>query len=452
MAVWFATLAGLGLYHIAHRPEILAALLPHHAVRYFTTHGPHGGLILGSVVLAVTGGEALYADMGHFGLRPIRLSWTFFVFPSLVLCYLGQGALILREPQASENPFFAMVPVGPPTYALVLLSSAATVIASQALIAGAFSLTRQAMLLGYLPRMTIKHTAYHTEGQIYIPRVNALLAMGSIGLVLVFRHSVKLAAAYGIAVTGTMTITSILFYIVSRHTWGWSRLKAGALLALFLSFDVPFLIANLFKFFDGGYVPMLIGAALIARMLIWSQGRTMLLDTYARRYSTFDKAKPLINRSLTIRVPGIAIFFSPSAEYVPPILVHHVARCRSLQETVVLLTVEHPPVPVAARNERWRCTPLGDGFYRMVVSFGYMEEPLLRPVLRDAARALGIPLDSGETTYYVGYENIVVRDQSSFNWIPEALFSYFNRNAFHDEERYGMPLDQVVEIGAQLRV
>jgi KUP system potassium uptake protein len=452
MAVWFTTLAGLGLYHIAQRPEILAALSPHHAVQFFVTHGPRGGLILGSVVLAVTGGEALYADMGHFGLRPIRLSWTFFVLPSLVLSYLGQGALVLEDPQAAANPFFAMVPAGPAAYALVLLSSAATVIASQALIAGAFSLTRQAVLLGYLPPTTIKHTAYHTEGQIYIPRVNALLAIGSIGLVLVFRQSVKLAAAYGIAVTGTMTITSILFYIVSRHTWGWSRLKAGALLVLFLSFDVPFLLANLFKFFHGGYVPMLIGAALIARMLIWSHGHRALLETYASRFSTFDKARPLIDRWLATRVPGIAVFFSPSAEYVPPILVHFVARGRSLHETVVMLTVEHPPVPVIAEDARWRLTSLGDGFYRLVVAFGYMEEPLLLPVLHEAAKATGIPLDSNDTTFYVGYETIVVQDQATINRLPEALFSYFNRNALHDEEHYGIPLDQVVEIGAQLRV
>jgi KUP system potassium uptake protein len=452
MAVWFTTLAGLGLYHIARRPEILAALWPHHAVRYFLTHGPRGGLILGSVVLAVTGGEALYADMGHFGLRPIRLSWTFFVLPSLVLCYLGQGALVLRDPQAAENPFFALVPAGPAAYALVLLSSAATVIASQALISGAFSLTRQAMLLGYLPRMTIRHTAYHTEGQIYIPRVNALLALGSIGLVLIFRHSVKLAAAYGIAVTGTMTITSVLFYIVSRYTWGWSRLKAGALLALFLSFDLPFLLANLFKFFQGGYVPMLIGAALIARMLIWSHGRRALLETYASRYSTFDKARPLIDRMLVTRVPGVAVFLSPSAEYVPPILVHHVARSRSLHETVVMLTVERPPVPVVAEDARWHLTPLGNGFCRLVVAFGYMEEPRLLPVLCEAAKATGIPLDSTDTTFYVGYENVIVRDELRINRIPEALFSYFNRNALHDEEHYGMPLDQVVEIGAELRV
>jgi KUP system potassium uptake protein len=452
MAIWFTTLAGLGLYHIAQRPEILAALLPHHAVHYFLTHGPKGGLILGSVVLAVTGGEALYADMGHFGLRPIRLSWTFFVLPSLVLCYLGQGALVLRDPQAVENPFFAMAPAGPAAYALVLLSSAATVIASQALISGAFSMTRQAMLLGYLPPMTIKHTAYHTEGQIYIPRVNALLAVGSIGLVLIFQHSVKLAAAYGIAVTGTMTITSILYYIVARHSWGWSRLKAGSLLLLFLLFDVPFLLANLFKFFEGGYVPMLIGAALIARMLIWSRGRRSLLETYASRFSTLDKARPIIDRWLSTRVPGNGVFFSPSSEYVPPILVHHVARTRSLHQTVVMLTVERPPVPVIAEDARWRLTPLGDGFYRLIVAFGYMEEPLLLPVLHVVAKAAGIPLDSKETTFYVGYETIIVRGQSAITRIPEAIFSYLNRNAVHDEEHYGVPLDQVVEIGAQLRV
>jgi KUP system potassium uptake protein len=452
MAVWFTTLAGLGLYHIAQRPEVLGALSPHHAVHFFVTHGPHGGLILGSVVLAVTGGEALYADMGHFGLQPIRLSWTFFVLPSLVLCYLGQGALVLQNPLAAENPFFAMVPAGPTAYALVLLSSAATVIASQALISGAFSLTRQAMLLGYLPPMTIRHTAYHTEGQIYIPRVNALLAIGAIGLVLIFRHSVKLAAAYGIAVTGTMTITSILFYIVSRHTWGWSRWKAGALLVLFLSFDVPFLLANLFKFLDGGYVPMLIGAALIARMLIWSYGRRTLLETYASRYSTFDKARPLIDRSLSTRVPGTAVFLAPSAEYVPPILVHYAVRTRSLHETVVMVTVERPPVPVVAEDARWRLASLGDGFYRLVVAFGYMEDPLLLPVLHAAARATSIPLDTNDTTFYIGYENIIVQGEARINRIPETIFAYFNRNAMHDEEHYGMPLDQVVEIGTQLRV
>lgn len=319
-------------------------------------------LILGSVVLAVTGGEALYADMGHFGVRPIRLAWTCFVLPSLVLGYLGQGALILRNAEAAENPFFALVPLGLPTYLLVLLSSAATVIASQALISGAFSLTRQAMLLGYLPRVTIKHTAYHTEGQIYIPEVNGMLAVGCILLVLTFRESVKLAAAYGIAVTGTMAITSVLYYIVIRHTWGWNKWKSMALLALFLTFDIPFLVANLFKFFEGGYVPMLIGAALIAGMLIWSRGRTALIERYSSRYPTMEAAKPSIARSLCSRVPGTAVFLSPSADHVPPMLVHHVERSRSLHETVILLTVQGASTPVVADHERYKLAALGEGY------------------------------------------------------------------------------------------
>jgi KUP system potassium uptake protein len=454
MTVWFATLAALGIYHVWQQPEILGALSPHHGAGFFARHGIRGMLILGSVVLAVTGGEALYADMGHFGVRPIRLAWTVFVLPALALCYLGQGALVLRNPQASADPFFSLVPSEPHiyTYLLVALSSAATVIASQALISGAFSLTRQAMLLGYLPRVTIKHTAYHTEGQIYIPEVNNLLAVGCLALVLTFRESVKLAAAYGIAVTGTMAITSILYYIVVRHTWGWSRWKAGAILALFLAFDIPFLVANLFKFFDGGYVPMLIGAALIAGMLIWSRGRTILMEKYASRFATLDAARPILARSLSSRVPGTAVFLAPSAEHVPPVLVHHVERSRSLHETVLLVTVQVLAVPVAPEQSRCQFKDLGDGFYRLVIAFGYMEDPLLLPALEAMARAHGIALNVAEATYYVGHETIVVRDHATINRIPEAIFSYLNRNAVHEDRRYGMPMNQVVEIGTQIEI
>jgi len=452
MTVWFITLGVLGVHHILQRPEILGALSPHHGLSFFLRHGIHGMLILGSVVLAVTGGEALYADMGHFGVRPIRLAWSAFVLPALALCYLGQGALVLRNREAIDNPFYSMVPAGAPTFLLILLSSAATVIASQALISGAFSLTRQAMLLGYLPRMTIKHTAYHTEGQIYIPEVNMMLAIGCLALVLTFRESVKLAAAYGIAVTGTMAITSILYYIVTRHTWGWSRWQAGALLAVFLSFDIPFLLANLFKFFDGGYVPMLIGAALIAGMLIWSRGRTALMESYARRYATCDTIRALLDRVIATRVPGTAIFLSRSPDHVPPILVHHAERSRSLHENVILLTVEQSTAPIVRDECRWRMTDLGDGFFRLIISFGYMEEPLLVPALEAAARTEGIPFDAADTTYYVGHETIVVKDELTLNRIPEAIFSYLNRNAVHEEKRFGMPLAQVVEIGAQIDI
>jgi KUP system potassium uptake protein len=450
MVVWFATMAALGFYHLLQKPEILAALSPHHGAAFFLRHGVHGLLILGSVVLAVTGGEALYADMGHFGLRPIRLMWTFFALPALVLGYLGQGALILRHPEAVENPFYAQVPAGLPTYLLVLLSSAATVIASQALISGAFSLTRQAMLLGYFPRVTIKHTAYHTEGQIYIPEINSLLAIGCLALVLTFRESVRLAAAYGIAVTGTMAITSILYYIVVRYSWGWGKWKAGALLALFLTFDVPFLVANLFKFFEGGYVPMLIGAALIAGMLIWSRGRTHLMERYKTQFSTLEIALPAIQRSLCLRVPGSAVFLAPCPDHVPPVLVHHVERTRSLHETVVLLTVQEMPIAVVPAESRYSVTSAGDGFYQLIVSFGYMEEPLLLPVLHTVAQAERIPFDPNEATYYIGHETIVASDEGNMSRIPEAIFSYLNRNAVHEERRYGMPAEQIVEIGTQI--
>jgi len=452
MVVWFVTMAGLGIYHIIQKPEILAALSPHHGAAFFLRRGIYSLLILGSVVLAVTGGEALYADMGHFGIRPIRLGWTFFVLPSLVLGYLGQGAMILRDPspEVIESPFYAMVPAGFYTVLLVLLASAATVIASQALISGAFSLTRQAMLLGYLPRVTIKHTAYHTEGQIYIPEVNNLLAVGCILLVLTFHKSVSLAAAYGIAVTGTMAITSILYYIVARYSWGWSRWRAGAILALFLTFDIPFLVANLFKFFEGGYVPMLIGAALIAGMLIWSRGRTALMEQYSSRYPTLAAARPFIRRWLSSRVPGTAVFLAPSPDHVPPILVHHVERSRSLHETVVLLTVEKASIPVVPPESRYQLTELGEGFYKLIVSFGYMEEPHLIPVLREVSQAEQIALEFENATYYIGHETIVASNEGVLSRVPEAVFSYLNRNAVHEDRRYGMPSAQIVEIGTQI--
>ena len=452
MAVWFVTMAGLGIYHITQKPEILSALSPHHGLSFFVRNGFHSMLILGSVVLAVTGGEALYADMGHFGIRPIRTAWTFFVLPSLVLGYLGQGAMILRDPspRVIENPFFALVPPGVFTYLLVLLSSAATVIASQALISGAFSLTRQAMLLGYLPRVTIKHTAYHTEGQIYIPEVNSLLAVGCLLLVVTFRESVRLAAAYGIAVTGTMAITSVLYYIVVRYSWGWSKWRAGLLLALFLAIDIPFLIANLFKFFEGGYIPMLIGAALIAGMLIWSRGRTALMEQYSSRYPTLEAAKPFIRRWLCSRVPGTAVFIAPSPDHVPPILVHHVERSRSLHEAVVLLTVQKESIPVVADESRYQFSELGDGFYKLIVSFGYMEDPHLVPVLHEVARTEQAPLNFDSATYYIGHETIVASDEGVISRVPESIFSYLSRNAVHEERRYGMPVDQIVEIGTQI--
>jgi KUP system potassium uptake protein len=452
MLVWFLTLALLGLRQIVERPDVLQAIFPWHGVEFFQRHGLHGLLILGSVVLVVTGGEALYADMGHFGLVPIRRAWLVLVMPSLVLSYLGQGALVLRDPAAAANPFYALVPPGAATYALVLLASLATIIASQALISGAFSLTRQAMLLGFLPRVTVRHTAYESEGQIYIPEVNVLLGIGCLSLVLTFRESVKLAAAYGLAVTGTMVVTTILYYLVVRYAWGWGRLRSLAVLGLFLALDIPFLVANAFKFFDGGYIPMLIGAGLIAAMLIWSRGRTAVMRGYSTQYGTFEAEWPRLRSLVSARVPGTAVFLAADRGHLPPVLVHQIERTRSLHETAVLLTVTDSPVPEVPESERATVERLIDGFYRVGLRFGYMEQPLLMPCLRRIASEADLPIDIDTATFFIGHSTIVADHAGQLAFIPEAIFAYLKRNAVREEQRYGLPADQVMEIGEQISI
>ncbi|MBV8709275.1 MAG: KUP/HAK/KT family potassium transporter [Acidobacteriaceae bacterium] len=450
MLVWFTTLAALGIWHILEYPAILGALSPHHGISFFARHGIHGFLILGSVVLVVTGGEALYADLGHFGIAPIRRAWLGLVFPALLLGYLGQGALVLSHPEARENPFFAQVPVGAATVALVLLSSAATVIASQALISGAFSLTRQAMVLGYFPNVTVQHTSEQTEGQIYIPEVNALLALGCLLLVLTFRESVKLAAAYGIAVTGTMAITSVLFYIVAHYRWQWAAWKAVALLLFFLSFDIPFLGANLFKFFEGGYVPVLIGASLIAAMLIWNRGRTSLEEQYATKYPSFTAVRPQIQECLAQRVPGTGVFIASSPDHVPPILVHFVKRCRALQEHVLLLTVRTETYAYVPLDQQYEITDLGDGFWNVVLHFGYMEHPRVAERLQEVIEKKHLPIDLKEITYYVGKETLTAAKSGQMGRVAERIFAYLQRNAVEVESTFCLPPQQVVEIGTQI--
>jgi len=449
MVVWFATIGGLGAYQVAQHPEILRALSPVWGVRYFVDHGVIGALILGSVVLAVTGGEALYADMGHFGRKPIRTVWIAFVMPALVLAYFGQGALWLSDPSI-DNPFFAMVPAGGWSFALVILSSAATVIASQALISGAFSLTRQAMLLGYFPRVTIRHTSHATEGQIYIPEINWLLAGGCIMLVLAFRSSDKLAAAYGIAVTGTMAITSVVYYIVTRETWGWSRARALPLLVAFLSFDLAFFGANLMKFLDGGYVPMLIGTGFIAAMLIWSRGRTLVVEQYTAKFPSVADAMPALDRMLVARVPGTAVFLASSLDHVPPSLMRVAERGRTLHEHVVLLTVRNDDVPEVADAHRAKYEALGDNLHRVVIHLGYMEHPSVHDVLQRVAAEHGIPFGDAEVTYYLGRETILNTGAGRMSKVAETLYSYLQRNAVAADRAFGIPPAQVVEIGTQI--
>ncbi len=450
MIVWFGTLAGLGIYHISHDPEILLAALPHHAVNYFLRHGLSGVHILASVVLAVTGGEALYADMGHFGMKPIRWVWTGFVMPSLLLAYFGQGAHALRVPATMANPFFNMVPPGTATYALAILSSFATVIAAQALISGAFSLTRSAMQLGYFPRVRVKHTASESQGQIYVPQVNYILAIGCILLVLIFRESTRLAAAYGLAVTGTMVLTSCIYYVVIRESWKWPAARAIPLLVFFLAMDLPFLWANLFKFLDGGYVPVLIGAAVMIIMVLWNRGRTIIAHKYAIRFPTPEAAKKRLESRLVARVPGTAVFMASSPETLPPVLVHHVERTRVLPETLILLTVQVTTRPHVAIENRYTVTKSPEGFYRVVIRFGFMEEPLVPPVLEEAVKTADIPFPGSEVTYYLGRENFLASRRGRMGVIAETIFSFLQRNAVTADRHFGLPYRQVVEIGTQM--
>ena len=450
MLVWFLTLGVLGVYHLTFNPEILGAISPHHAVGYFARHGWPGLHILSSVVLAVTGGEALYADMGHFGVKPIRTAWLWIVFPCLMLGYFGQAAHVLRNPESAANPLFSMVPQGPATIALVILSSMAAVIASQALISGSFSLTRQAMQLGFFPRFNVKHTAHDVEGQIYIPRINYFLGIGCVVLVLLFRESTKLAAAYGIAVSGTMAITSVIFFLVARKTWKWGMGKSLAVLAGFLALDLPFLAANLGKFTDGGYVPILIGGVILAIMVIWNRGRSLMGHRARVRFASWDAAEARVNKRLAARVPGTAVFMNSNADMLPWPLVRHVERSRALQETVVLLTVKITGEPTVPEADRFTWEQLPNGFHRIVMRFGFMEELHILPVLERVVAAHKIPFAEEEVTYYLGRENLIASAKGQMGVVTESVFAFLHRNAVAADRFFGLPPRQVVELGTQM--
>jgi len=449
MLVWFLTIAALGTWQIVQRPEVLAAVWPGYALHFFTSHCFHGLHLLGSVVLAVTGGEALYADMGHFGARAIRLVWLVLVLPALLLCYFGQGALVLRDPSLVPQAFYSLVPQGWATWSLIVLSSLAAIIASQAMISGAFSLTRQAMQLGFFPRVTIKHTAHSVEGQIYVPEINWLLAASGVLLVLGFRRSQGLASAYGIAVTGTMTITSIVYYVVMRNVFAWPRWRAVPLVAVFLAFDLPFFSANLLKIADGGWVPVTIGAMLVATMLVWSRGRSLLLEQYALRFPSFDQTVGMIERDLYARVPGAAVFMASNATHLPPSMMHFVRRVRVLPETVVLLTVLTENVPSVPSKRRYHLEALGQGIYRLIVHYGFMDSQLIPRVLARAAREAKLPFNPDQVTYYVGRDSFLATSAGAMGRLTESIFSYLSRNAVTADQHFGIPAYQVVEIGLQ---
>ncbi len=463
MVVWFSVLAVLGVRSIIEHPSVLQAVSPHYAVSFFAANGFHGFAILGSVVLCVTGGEALYADMGHFGRKPVRIAWYGLVLPALVLNYFGQGALLIAatdETRATvaQNPFYALVPQGWLVYPLVAISTAATIIASQALISGAFSLTRQAVQLGYLPRVTIKHTSSQTEGQIYIPSVNWALAIGCVGLVLAFKASSNLAAAYGIAVTGTMAITSIAFFVVARERWHWSQLKAGALVAFFLVIDLAFLGANALKFLDGGFVPIAIAIAIFFAMRVWKRGRALLAQYFTKAatplesfledlgMSTFECAD---GKLPIVRTPGVAVFLTSSPTGTPPLLMHHVRHNLALHATVMLVTVTTESVP-RVTGDRFTLEELEHGFYRVGIRVGFMETPDVPRALDALFARHELGFSAKQVTYYLGRETLLATSHGEMGQREEQLFAFLTKNSQNATRYFAIPPERVVEIGMQI--
>ncbi|MDB5220714.1 MAG: Kup system potassium uptake protein [Myxococcaceae bacterium] len=461
MVLWFVTIGALGAYHLTRNVHVIAALNPFHAYEFFAHHKLRGITVLGGVVLTITGGEALYADMGHFGRKPIRIAWLALVFPSLLLAYFGMGAIVLLDPSAASNPFYAMVPRGPATYALVALATAATIIASQALISGAFSLTNQAVQLGFFPRVTIKHTSGTAEGQIYVPEINWMLAIACLALVVWAQESSKLAAAYGIAVTGTMAITSIVFFVVTHQTWKWPLWKALPLLLFFLSFDIPFLVANATKFMSGGYVPVIIGATFFTIMVVWRRGRRMLSDALAERTKPVDEflaeygvGRPPTNRvsgreHLQYRIHGTGVVMSSIASGVPPVVVHHVERLRVLHEKLILLTIVTARIPFVSPGKRTQIEDLGGGLSRVVGNYGFMETPDV-PALLKEAKGAGLDADIHDVTYFLGRETMLAGPGGQMGEIEETLFAFLTRNSRPATAHFKLPPNQVIEIGTQI--
>jgi KUP system potassium uptake protein len=451
--VWFITIAILGATKIVSQPGILAAVNPWYAVQFVQANGSLSFFVLGSVVLVITGGEALYADMGHFGARPIRLAWIILVFPALLLNYFGQGALLLENPAAAENPFFLLAPswfLVP----LLIIATLAAIVASQAMISGAFSTTRQGIALGFIPRLEIRHTSKVEEGQIYIPEVNWFIAVGCLIVVLAFRNTSNLGAAYGIAVTGTMFITSVLFYLVARIRFRWEPWQALLLSGLFLTVDLFFFGANVVKLMHGGWVPMVLGIALFLLMLTWKRGRALLTQRLNEGTMPIDLFLDGVEKSSVHRVSGTAVFMTSSADGVPPVLLHHLKHNKVLHERVLLMSVKTADVPETTPGERVRVMPLGQGFWRVVATYGFMQTPNIPQVL-EVVDQMGIRAKPMETSYFLGRERLIpvanrTNDRVKLSRWRKVIFALMARNARGATAFFGIPPNRVVELGTQI--
>ncbi len=445
--VWFITIATLGVSHIIHSPSVLAAINPWYGVHFLASHGQRGLLVLGGVFLAVTGGEALYADLGHFGRRPIRLAWFAVVFPALLMNYFGQGALLIQHPETIENPFFRMVPPWA-LYPVVILSTCATVIASQALISGVYSLTSQATMLGFLPRFSIRHTSAHERGQIYIPSVNYVLMLAAIGLVLGFKSSSALAAAYGIAVTLTMIITTVLAFYLVRYGWGWGLHIAIPITLVFFIPEMFFVSANVSKIEHGGWVPLAIGAIIFTIMVTWKRGREILAERFREQLLPLVDFYDVIAVELPARVPGTAVFMTGTRDGTPPALLHNFLHNRVLHQNIVLLTIVTDDSARIAEEDRFKLEKLDHGFCRVVGRYGFMEQPDA-PALLIAA---GLIHTVEHTTFFLGRENLVATRRPGMARWRVSLFSFMSRNAQPATKFFNIPPDRVMEIGAQIEL
>jgi len=451
IVLWFLALAALGIRNISSNPDVLLALNPIWGVRFFASHGWHGIFILGAVVLAVTGGETLYADMGHFGKRPIQAAWNFFVLPALTINYLGQGALLLANAHAVDNPFYIGVPAWG-LYPMVALATAATVIASQAVISGAYSATRQAIQLGYLPRMAIRHTSRETIGQVYIPTINWLLMLAVIATVLGFGNSTALATAYGVSVTGTMLLTSIILIVAMRHRAMLPPVLFWPLATVFVLVDVAFLFANLVKFMDGAWFPILIGVVVFTLLRTWRHGRSLLQAELFKEGLKLETFLPGLMLSPPARVRGTAVFLTAQKGIVPKALLHNLKHNKVLHERNVLLTVETMDVPTVAAASRLTIDAIGDDFYRATIRYGFMESPDVPLALMQSADHGAVCFDPMDTTYFASRESIVAGPRGGMAAWRDHLFGFMHRNAAPATDFFRIPLTRMVELGAPVEI
>ena len=451
MLIWFVAMALLGVWGIAKHPSVFAALNPVYGFNYLASHGVTGFLVLGAVFLCVTGAEALYADMGHFGSRPIKLAWFAVVFPSLILNYAGQAALVLEGAPTDGNIFYRLCPE-PLLIPLIVLATLATIIASQSIITGAFSMTRQAIQLGWLPRLYIKQTSSRGYGQIYVGIVNWLLMIVTVGLTIVFAKSDNLASAYGIAVSATMLMTSVLLFIAMREIWGWSILAAGFVAGCFLIVDSAFFLANLSKIAEGGYVPLLLAIGVYGAMWIWHRGAAAVTLRMHEKLVPVGEFMERIKAANVPRVPGTAVFLTRAERDTPPVMVWHVKHNRALHEHIFVLRVDIRSVPWVPASERIRIEEVAPNFWRAEAHFGFMERPHI-PQLLAASKSLGCTVDLSDVTYYVGHETVIGReDGKGLPAWQETFFAMMERNAVHVSDFFSLPNDQVVEIGRQVAI